>query len=240
MVKLHELPSTKVEMGVKLPPPPPELITFTNADLFRVANHGLYALNLKKDDYVYSNIEYNDQYPETLNSKQISYLTTLFQGVHDYLDRNPLLDRTAHRITKSLRQKTVRMGQNYKSYYDELNTLDLPESLKKTCTKLIFFVLELVETFHFIDGMITDIRKIPNRPADGNLRVSVHEIIFNFQSEKNTGEFPKFPYLLSALKEKHGNDPKFTLSARQYGHYKTWLKRGTFYWYIQPSKVGIK
>lgn len=240
MVKLHELPSTKVVMGVKLPPPPPELITFTNADLFRVADYGLYALNLKKDDYVYSNIEYNDQYPETLNRKQIGYLTTLFQGVHDYLDKNPLLDTSAHRITKSLRQKTVRLGHNYRSYYEELNTLDLPESLKNACIKLILFILELVETFHFIDGMITDIRKIPNRPADGNLRVSVHEIIFNFQNEKNTEEFPKFPYLLNALKEKHGNQPKFALSARQYGHYKTWLNRGTFYWYIQPSKVGIK
>ena len=234
MVKLHELPSTKVVMGVKLPPPPPELITFTNADLFRVADHGLYALKLKKDDYVYSNVEYNDQRPETLNRQQIDYLTTLFQDVHDYLDRNPLLDTSAHRITKSLRQKTVRLGQSYKSYYEELNNLELPESLKKTCTKLIFFVLELVETFHFIDGMITDIRKIPNRPADIKLRVSIHEIILNYQNEKGAEEFPKFPYVLNALKEKHKNQPKFTLSARQYGHYKNWLKRGTYYWYIQP------
>jgi hypothetical protein len=82
--------------------------------------------------------------------------------------------------------------------------------------------------------MITDIRKIPNRPADGNLRVSVHEIIFDYQNAKGTEEFPKFPYVLNALKEKHKNQPKFKLSAKQYGHYKKWLKRGTYYWYIQP------
>lgn len=234
MVKLHELPSTKVVMGLKLPPLPPELITFTNADLFRVANHGLYAFKEQKDEYVYSNIEYNDRHPETLNRQQINFLTTLFQGAYEYLDANPLLDASAHRITKILRQKTIKLGQSYKSHHEELNNLDLPESLKKACTKLILFVLELVETFHFIDEMITDIRKIPNRPADGNLRVSVYEIIFNFQNENGAEEFPKFPYVLNALKEKHKNQPKFTLSARQYGHYKNWLKRGTYYWYIQP------
>ena len=234
MVKLHDLPSTKVAMGVKLPPPPPELFTFTNADLFRVADYGLFALKLTKDGYVYSNIEYNDQYPETLNSQQISYLTALFQDVNVYINKSLLLDASAHRITKSLRQKTIKLGQVYKSYYEELDNLALPVSLNKSCIKLILFVIELVKTFQFIDGMITDIRKIPNRPADGKLRVSVLEIIFKYQNEKGVKEFPKFPYVLNTLKEKHKNQPKFKLSARQYGHYKKWLKRGTYYWYIQP------
>ena len=234
MVKLHELPSTKVVMGVKLPPSPPKLTTHTNADLFRVADYGLYALKQKKDEYVYSNIEYNDEYPETLNRQQINFLTALFQSVHDYLDTNPLLDASTHRITKALRQKTTNFGKSYKSYCKELEKLGLPSSLKETCEKFIVFVLELVESFHFIDGMITDIRKIPNRPADGAIRMSVHEIIFNYQNEKGTEEFPKFPYVLNALKEKHKDQPKFTLSARQYGNYRKWLKRGTYYWYIQP------
>lgn len=234
MVKLHELPSTKVAMGAKLPPSPPKLTTHTNADLFRVADYGLYALKQKKDGYVYSNIEYNEKYPETLNRKQINYLTDLFQEVHEYVDQNPLLDASAHRITKSLRQKTASLGKRYKSHHLELNNLDLPSALKDVSKKLIEFVLELVETFHFTDKLIEDIRKIPNRPADGAIRMSVHEIIFNYQNEKGTEEFPKFPYVLNALKEKHKYQPKFTLSARQYGNYKKWLKRGTYYWYIQP------
>lgn len=230
MVKLHELPSTKVVMGVKLPPPPPELITYTNADLFRVAIYGLYAFRTEKDEYVYSNIEYNDQFPETLNRQQIKFLTSLYQEAHDYLDTNPLTDPSKHRITKELRQKTIRLGQIYKSHYEELNNLDLPESLNKACTKLILFAIELVESFHIIDGMITDIRKIPNRPADFSLRVLVYEIILHYQEEKQSIKIPNHPYVLKALKERS----RSKLSARQYGNYKNWLKRGTYFWYIQP------
>jgi hypothetical protein len=120
MVKLYELPSTKVVMGVKLPPPPTKLTTHTNADLFRVADYGLYALQQKKDEYVYSNIEYNEKYPETLNRQQIDYLTVLFQSVHNYLITNPLLDASIHRITKALRQKTTNLGKSYKFHYKEL------------------------------------------------------------------------------------------------------------------------
>jgi len=232
MVKLHELPSTKVVMGVKLPPPPPTLTTHTNADLFRVADHGLYALQQKKDEYVYSNIEYNEKYPETLNRQQIDYLTVLFQSVHDYLITNPLLDASIHRITKALRQKTTDLGKSNKFHYKELETLGLPSDLNEACKKLIVFILELVESFHFIDELITNIRKIPNRPADGNLRVLVHEIIFNYQEEKQTDKFPTYPYVVKKLKEK--NQGELKLSVRQYGNYKVWLKRGTFYWYIQP------
>ena len=233
MVKLHELPSTKVAMGVKLPPPPPALITFTNADLFRVANHGLYAFKEQKDEYVYSNIEYNDHHPETLSCEQIKYLTDLFQGVHDYLDANPLLDPSTHRITKALRQQTVKLGQSYKSHHKELSNLDLPEILEKSCLKLILFVSELIESFRFFDGMITDIRKIPNRPVDGNLRVSVLEIILDYQKEKQTDKFPKYPHLVKLLTEKHKG--KLKISDKQYRNYKKWLKRGTYYWYIQPE-----
>jgi hypothetical protein len=121
MVKLHELPSTKVGMGKRLPPPPPKTILFTNADFFRVADYGIYALVQKRDKFLYSSIRYNDKYPETLSRKQIDYLTDLFQEVHEYIHKNPLLDASAHRITKALRQKTVRLGQSYKSYYEELN-----------------------------------------------------------------------------------------------------------------------
>jgi hypothetical protein len=231
MVKLHELPSTKVVMGVKLPPPPPEIVSFTNADLFRLADYGLYAFHEKKNEYVYSSIEYNDQFPETLNRAQINYLTALFEGVDDYIKTNPLLNKSTHRITKAVRQKTIKLGKHYKSHYERLNNLDLPESLKKSCTKLILFVLELVETFHFFDGMITDIRKIPNRPSDGNLRVLVHEIILDYQHKNKTKKFPTHSYILNTLSK---NQPQLKLSARQYFNYKLWLRRGTYYWYIQP------
>lgn len=233
MVKLNELPSTKVEMGIKLPPPPPDLITFTNADLFRVAIYGLYAFKEQKDEYAYSNIEYNDHHPETLNHQQINFLTALFQEANDYIDTNPLLDPTKHRITSALRQQTVKLGQSYKSHHKELSNLDLPESLEAACLRLILFVLELVESFRFFDGMITDIRKIPNRPVDGNLRVSVFEIILEYQKEKQTDKFPKYPHLVKLLTEKHKG--KYKLSEKQYRNYKKWLKRGTYWWYIQPG-----
>jgi hypothetical protein len=232
MVKLHELPSTKVSNGKRISPPPPKLIEYTNADFFRLADYGLYALKQRRDEYVYSNIEYNGKYPETLSRQQISYLTVLFQSVHDYMDTNPLLDPSAHRITKALRQKTTDLGKSYELHYEELEKLELPSSLNEACKKLIVFVLELVESFHFIDEFITDIRKIPNRPADGNLRVIVHEIILNYQEEKKTDKFPTYPYVVKKLKEKIQG--KFKLSVRQYGNYKVWLKRDTFYWYIQP------
>lgn len=234
MVKLHELPSTKVSNGKRISPPPPKLIEYTNADFFRLADYGLYALKQRWNEYVYSNIEYNKKYPETLSRQQINYLTVLFQSVHDHVDTNPLLDASAHRITKALREKTTDLGKSYKFHYKELEKLGLPSSLNESCKKLIVFVLELVESFHFIDELITDIRKIPNRPADGNLRVLVHEIIFNYQEEKKTDKFPTYPYVVKKLKEKIQG--KFKLSVRQYGNYKVWLKRGTLYWYIQPKK----
>jgi hypothetical protein len=232
MVKLHELPSTKVSMGVKLPPSPPKLTTYTNADLFRVADFGLYALKQKKDEYVYANIEYNDEYPETLNGQQIKYLTALFQSVHDYVDTNPLLDPLVHRITKTLRQKTVSLGEVCKAHKKELGNLTLPASLDEACKRLIAFTSKVVESFHFIDELITDIRRIPNRPADFKLRVSVHEIISNYLEERKTDRLPTYPYVIKKLKEKLQG--KFKLSVRQYGNYKLWLKRGTYYWYIQP------
>lgn len=219
-------------MGVKLPPSPPKLTTYTNADLFRLADFGLYALKQKKDEYVYANIKYNDEHPETLNRRQIKFLTALFQSVHDYVDTNPLLDPLAHRITKALRQKTVSLGEIGKTHKKALVNLALPASLNEACKKLITFISELVESFHFIDELVTDIRKIPNRPADSNLRASIYEIILNYQEERKTDRFPTYPYVIKKLKEKH--EGKLKLSVRQYGNYKLWLKRGTYYWYIQP------
>jgi hypothetical protein len=233
MVKLHELPSTKVGMGKRLPSPPPKKISLTNADFFRVADYGLYALIKKRDEYINSNIKYNDQYPKTLNHQQINYLTHLFNEVNRYVDKNPLLDTSVHRITKSLRQKTANLGESCKSHRKELGNLGLPSDLKNACKGLIAFISELVETFKFIDNLIADIRKIPNRPTDMNLRVSVHEIILNYQKDKGANKFPTHPYVLNALKVKHKSQPKFKLSARQYFNYKVWLKRGTYYWYIQ-------
>jgi len=234
MSQKHNYTVTKVVMGKKIPPLPPQSISLTNADFFRGVDHGLYALVEKRDEFLHSNIRYNDKYPETLNRKQIDYLTDLFQEVHEYIHKNPLLDASAHRITKALRDKTTNLGNSYKSRHLELNKLDLPSTLEKACKELISFILELVETFHFIDKLITDIRKIPNRPVDMKLRVSVHEIILDHQKEKGVNKLPTYPYVLTALKEKHKSQPKFELSARQYFNYKVWLKRGTYYWYIQP------
>jgi hypothetical protein len=237
MSKPFKYSVTKVVMGKKVPPRS-KSARETNADFIRSSKHGLHALMCVKNEYVNSNIQYNEQYPETLDRNQINYLTKLFEEVQEYLEENPLINSSNHRITKPLREKTTNLGKTYYLYLKELSSKNLPTNLLKACQKLIGFILEFVENFHFIDNSIVDIRKIPNRPSDGKLRVLVHEVILNYQKEKQTKKFPSYPYVLHALKsEKNG---QANLSERQYFNYKVWLKRGTFYWYIQPKKIGIK
>ena len=230
----HKYTITKVVNGKKITPPLPKPIPLTNANLFRLADHGLYALRQKKKKYVNSNIRYNNQYPETLTRIQINYLTKLYQEVNEYLEDNLLLNATSHRITKSYREKTIKLNKAYKSYQKELDNLDLPSSLKKACKKLIEFVLELVVTFDFFDNLIIDIRKISNRPADGKLREQVHKIILDYQLKRNTTKFPTHTYVRDTLSSLQNNESKIQLSPRQYFNYKIWLERGTYYWYIQP------
>ncbi len=234
MSKNHKYTVTRVMNGKKIPPPLPKPIPLTNGNLFRLADHGLYALRQKKNEYVHSNILYNDQYPETLTRIQIDYLTKLYQGVNKYLEDYPLSNPTNHRITKSYREKTIKLGKTFKTYQKELNNLELPSSLTKACKEFIEFVQELVETFNFFDNFITDIKKIPNRPADGNLREQVHKIILDYQLKRNTTKFPTHTYVLNTLNSIQNNESKIQLSPRQYFNYKIWLARGTYYWYIQP------
>ena len=236
MVKLHELPSTKVEMGVKPPPPPPELITYTNADFFRVAKYGLYELIQKKNDYVNTNIQYNDKYPETLSKNQIDFLTDLFQGVDSYLNKHPLLDMSKHRFTKTLRLNVKKLVETFQAYQERLKGLRLPSDLLKASKELINFVIEFSETFHFIDNLITD--KIRNRPADFKQRIAVDEIIKEFQARNKKPKYPNYPYVMNSLNSIAGS-PKLKLSARQYGNFKIWRDRGTYWWFIQPPKSAL-
>ncbi len=234
MSENHKYTVTRVMNGKKIPPPLPKPIPLTNGNLFRLADHGLYALRQKKDEYVYSNILYNDQSPETLTRIQIDYLTKLYQGVNKYLEDNPLSNPTNHRITKSYREKTIKFGTDYKSYANEMSNLDLPSYLTKACEKLIDFVLELVMTFNFIDNLITDKTNLPNRPADIRFRKQIHKIILDYQHEKQTTKFPTYPYVIKAVNNIQNNESKIQLSPRQYFNFKIWLMRGTYYWFIQP------
>ncbi len=224
---------TKVVSGKKISSPPPKTASLTNADFFRASDYGIYALRLKKYEFVNSNIAYNNQHPETLSIEQITYLTKLYEVVNTYLNNNPLLTSTAHRITKDIRQKTKQLGATYEIYKVDLLSLELPSDLLSACIKLIEFVLELVKTFTFIDKLIPDIKKIPNRPSDIDLRKLVLEIIIDYQKTKNTNKFPTHPYVLKQLNSTRNNQSKFQLSARQYGNYKLWIKRDTYHCYIQ-------
>ncbi len=225
---------TKVVSGKIISPPPPKTASLTNADFFRASDYGIYALQQKKNEFVNSNIRYNNKFPETLSRKQIAYLTKLYEAANTYLNNNPLLTPTAHQITKELRQKTKQLGATYEIYKVDLLSLNLPSDLLSACNKLIEFVLELVETFTFIDNLIPDIKKIPNRPSDLALRKLVLEIILDYQKTKNTDKYPTHPYVLKQLNSTRNNQSKFQLSARQYGNYKLWIKRDTYHWYIQP------
>jgi len=227
---------TKVVDGKRVDPPQPKEVHLTNADFFRVAKFGLYELIQKKNDYVNANIQYNDKYPETLTKNQIDFLTDLFQGVDSYLNKHPLLNMSKHRFTKTLRLNVKKLVETYQIYEGSLKTIMLPPDLAKPSKDLINFVLEFSETFHFIDNLITD--KIRNRPADFKQRIAVDEIIKEFQARNKTTKYPNYPYVMNSLNSITGS-PKLKLSARQYGNFKIWRDRGTYWWFIQPPKSAL-
>jgi len=224
---------TKVVNGKKVYPQPPKEVYLTNADFFRMAEYGLYALIQKKNDYVNANIQYNNKYPETLSKNQIDFLTVLYQGADEHLNKHPLLDSSKHRFTKTLRLNVAGISERYQVYQDRLESIKLPSDLAKPSKDLINFVLEFSETFHFIDNLILDINKIPNRHVDFKIRIAVDEIIRVYQTKNKTTKYPKYPYVINSLSSLK-NPSKLKLSARQYGKLKDWRDKGTYWWYIQP------
>lgn len=226
--------STKVISGkrVQLPTPKPTLLT--NADFLRGGLYGLYALKQEQNNYINSNIQYNNHCPNTLTLNQITYLTNLFKSVDCYLNQNSLLSPSNHRFTKKIRKATTDFDNLVKAYKSQLPTQKLPRNLEKACVVLFDFVKEYVNSFFFTDGLIIDIRKIPNRPADFTLRQLVDNIIRDYQKNENTSELPKYPYVIKALNKNRAQLTKIQLSARQYGNFKIWRDRGTYWWYIQP------
>jgi hypothetical protein len=231
----------KVVAGKRVLASPPKAISNTNADMIRRSKHGLYALQHRKNKYVNKCIQYNNQFPRSLSKKQIALLNDLFQSVDVFLHKNPLIDPSKHRITKALRNQVSNLDVTYGSYQKNLRKSHLPVLLEGACKDLIEFVIEFAASFHFIDSLISDIRKIPNRTPDCALRVLVDKIIVDFQREKNTKKYPKYPYVLRMLESARGHSshekllPKLQLSERQYGNFKNWRDRGTFWWYIQPQ-----
>ena len=224
---------TKVVDGKRVEPLPPKEVNITNADFFRVAQYGLYALKQKKNDYVYASIQYNAKYPETLAKNQIDFLTDLFRGVDEHLNKHPLLEKSKHRFTKTLRLNVSKLAKTYQAYQDKLKSIKLPPDLANPSKELINFVLEFSKTFHFIDNLISDINKIPNRHVDFKVRIAVDEIINEYQERNKTTEYPKYPYVLNSLNS-ITNSPKLKLSARQYGKLKDLRDAGRYWWRILP------
>jgi hypothetical protein len=72
------------------------------------------------------------------------------------------------------------------------------------------------------------------------IRFLVHQIIEDYQKENGTTIPPNYPYVMDKLNSEDNIDsseeplPKIQLSARQYGNFKVWRERGTYWWYIQP------
>jgi len=226
--------STRVISGKRVQPPTLKPTLLTNADFLRGGLYGLYALRQEQNNYINSNIQYNNQCPNTLTSNQIKYLTDLFKGIVCYLNHNSLLNPSNHKFTKKIREATTDFDNLFKAYKSQLPTQKLPHNLKKACAALFDFVKEYVNSFFFTDGLIADIRKIPNRPADFTLRQLVDNIIRDYQIKQNTSELPKYPYVIKALNKNRAQLTKIQLSARQYGNFKIWRDRGTYWWYIQP------
>ncbi len=234
MKQNNKYKSTRVISGKRVQPPTPKPTLLTNADFLRGGLYGLYALRQEQNNYINSNIQYNNQCPNTLTSNQIKYLTDLFKGIDCYLNQNSLLNPSNHKFTKKIREATIDFDNLFKVYKSQLPTQKLPRNLKKACAVLFDFVKEYVNSFFFTDGLIADIRKIPNRPADFTLRQLVDNIIRDYQIKQNTSELPKYPYVIKALNKNRAQLTKIQLSARQYGNFKIWRDRGTYWWYIQP------
>jgi len=230
----------KVVSGKKVSLPQPKNVEVSNADFIRKRPYGLFDLRNRKKYFVMLNTIYNNNYPNTLSKKQIDLLTTLFNEVDIFLRKNPLMDPANHRITRDLRQDVKRIKLNYEGLKKKLGRSRLPKVLQSECKSFIDFVLEFVETFHFYDDLILDIRKIPNRSVDVEIRFLVHQIIEDYQKEYGTTKLPNYPYVMDKLNSEDNIDageeplPKIKLSARQYGNYKVWLNRGTYFYYIQP------
>ncbi len=226
--------STKVVSGKRIQPPTPKPTSFSNADFLRVANYGLYALKDEKNSYVNSNIQYDNKYPGTLTKGQIRYLTRLFRGVDNYLSQNTLLNPKNHRITRNIRHKTIRLAEWSKICQNHLARQGLPTKLIVACERLLTFISEYEQSFYLFDNFIEDINKIPNRPVDIQLRILVDRIITDYQQRNNTGKYPTHPFVMVALNKNRSGLPKIQLSARQYGNFKLWRTRGTYWWYVQP------
>ena len=226
--------SHKVISGKRVQPPTPKNQPLTNADLLRTAQYGLYGLRDEKIFFINLIVLYNNKHPNTLASKQIKYLTGLFQYVDHYLSQNSLMDPSNHRITKIIRREIINLAKWSQTYQSQLSPQNLPLNLRAACTRLLNFISEYVESFNFINNFIEDIRKIPNRPADCELRVMVDDIIHDYQAQKNTNKNPAYPYVIKELNRHRTGLPKIQLSARQYFNMKLWRARGTYWWYIQP------
>lgn len=220
--------------GKVVPQPPLKSTQISNADLFRSAEFGLYRLREIKNSYVRSNISYDEKYPETLTKSQIIFLTTLFVSVDNFLHKSPLLQPNQHRITKAIRKDIKELKDKFIDYKAKLDGIGLPKSLNHASIKLIQFVIELTDSFYFIDSLMLDVRKLPNRPIDCTLRLLVDDIIIEYQGSKKTEKYPTFPYVKRALVMKRIDNRIPQLSARQYGNFKQWRDRGTYWWYIQP------
>jgi len=230
----------RVATGKRVSLPPPKNVELSNADFIRIWPYGLFELNKRKNDFVMQSRFYNNNYPNTLSKKQIDFLTLLFNGVDQFLCKNPLMDPAKHRVTKALRQDVESIKLNYEGFKKKLGRSRLPKFLQIECRSFIDFVLEFVETFYFHDGLILDIRKIPNRSVNTEIRFLVHQIIEDYQKENGTTKPPNYPYVMGKLNTEDTIDsseeplPKIQLSARQYGNFKKWRERGTYWWYIQP------
>lgn len=230
----------RVVGGKRVEIPSSKSIHLTNADFIRGSKYGLYELLKMKNKYVYKCIEYNNLFPETLSKDQIHTLTCLFNNLDEFLNENPLIDPTKHRITSALRKGVSSLRTDYRGLHEKLDKSNLPERLDIVCRELIEFVINFSETFFFIDGLIDDIRKIPNRTPDCELRVLVDKVITDYQMQRNTTKYPTYPYVMKELNSLEGYEleddglPPIELSVRQYGNFKKWRNRGTYWWYIQP------
>jgi hypothetical protein len=205
----------------------------SNAEFIRISPHGLYWFLGRFEDYVNSMCRYNERRPATLTELQIAYVNEVYAPAKAVLHPLPLTGKKKNKVTVALRNKISALASEMKRLDLNLVQVKLPKQLRVTVVSFIDSATMFCEAFQFIDSLLV---KIPNRPADFELKEQVMVIWGKYQKKHGPDTFPTYPAFDKQLVGKRKNGYAFRLSARGYKNYKDQWLRGTFWWYIQPAQ----
>jgi len=228
--ELNKMTSTIYRQGVAIKPKPNKQTP--NAEFIRISQHGLYWFHDRFEEYVSDMCRYNQRRPATLTKPQIEYVNAVFSPAKAVLYPLPLTGNKKNKVTVALRNKVSALASEMELLNLNLVNVKLPKELRLAVVRLIESATLFCEAFQFLDGLLV---KVPNRPADFELKKQVEAIWGEYQKIHGPDKFPNYPAFKKQLVGKRVNGYAFRLSARGYKNYKDQWLRGTFWWYIQPA-----